>query len=150
MKPSSPAQLARLLDQLHAVYPNGIPRGLIKVPETPEHAEPADGHPPYLFVAVTSDGALAAAEDELLESIATKGLKLTKDSFSKVVVADGDSAASTLSGGSQVVLIFGGSGPRRFVEREGGGRGLVTFSVKDLLADAAHKKELWRELQKLL
>lgn len=150
MKPNSPAQLARLLDQLHAAYPHGIPLEVIKAP-IPE-ATGVTGEPDaaFLLVAVSADEALSPAEDELLESIATKGLKLAKDAFTKLVVPDVAAAGAALAGGASVVIVFGGYEQRGFIEREGGGRALMTFGVKDLLADAAHKKELWRELQKLL
>jgi hypothetical protein len=150
MKPSSPAQLARLLDQLQASYPNGIPRNVIKACEAPESGAQVDTTPPYLLVAVSAQGSLTTAEDELIDSIAIKGLKLSRDQFAKLVVSEEASVNDALGSSASVVIVFGGSQSRGLREREGGGRGLFTFSVADLLADAAHKKELWRELQKLL
>ena len=145
MKPSSPVQLVRLLDQLHAAYPNGIPRSAIKAPEVASEASPS-----YLLVALSAEGALTSAEDELVDSIATKGLKLSKDSYTKRVVRDDASIEAALSTCAGVVIVFGGSKSRGFHETASGGRALCTFSLPDLLAEAAHKKELWRELQKLL
>lgn len=147
MKPLSPIQLARLLDQLQAGYPNGIPLSVITSGAT-ESGDVVSS--PYLLVAVSSQGALRPEEEDLLDSIATRGLKLPKDSFSKTVVSDEASVDAALASGASVVLVFGGSGPRGFRERDGGGRALFTFAVSDLIADAAHKKELWRELQTLL
>ena len=151
MKPNSPEQLARLLDQLSPSYPNGIPRGVIKAAAKAKDAEAFEADVPrfHIFIAgeehSTSDGAR-----DLLSGITSKGLKIGPTEYLLTYTEDEGVENAALSSASPHVIVFGARRGSGWSERSNGSPVLFTSSLEALVGDPALKKALWKDLQALL
>jgi hypothetical protein len=142
MKPNSPLHLARLLDQVRGLYPNGIPvSALVSKASSEVSPEPFTRY--HFFVVGQRE--LSPASAELLEGIAKKGLRLSSDEYRISFVSE--SEVSTEVGGcaSERAIVFGCDGRQQLQEHC-----LVTHSLEELSSDPALKRELWRSLQTFL
>jgi hypothetical protein len=151
MKPTSPEQLARLLDQLSGSYPNGIPLSVIQAPvQSDPHGEEASPSLPYHIFIAGEEETLSPAAKELLTGITTKGLKISEQDYSVSYGASSDIAVRASTSSSSHVLVFGAERDSGWGERDNGGGILFTHSLEKLVGDPALKKELWRHLQAIL
>lgn len=147
MKPSSPHQLARFLDQVAASYPNGIPVNVIVSPASQD--DTVITAPLYQFY-VVGERELSPGATNLLEGIASKGLRLARDEYSVSRVSEQHIQREVASLPSNRVIVFGASSDRGLVRRPGGEPALLTHSLEELSGNAELKKELWRDLQAFL
>jgi hypothetical protein len=151
MKPNSPEQLARLLDQMSASYPNGIPRDVIKFVAEAEQVNETQGAVPRFHIFVVGDeGATSEAARELLVGITSKGLKISNDEYLVSYASDDAVEALALASLSPHVLVFGKGERTGWVERSAGSAVLFSPSLHGLAGDAGLKKALWRDLQAFL
>ncbi|MEN9847150.1 MAG: hypothetical protein RIS36_2297 [Pseudomonadota bacterium] len=151
MNPSTPEQLARLLDQMSASYPNGIPREVIRfVAEAQQSEEPQVAAPRFHIFVVGDEGSLSDAARELLGGITSKGLKISSEEFTLAHASDDAVEALALSSASQHVIVFGKDGRVGWGDRSDGSAVLFAPSLDGLIGDAGLKKGLWRDLQALL
>lgn len=151
MKPSTPEQLARLLDQISSSYPNGIPREAIRYVAEPEEETPEQASvAPYHIFIVGRELETSDAAKELLSAITSKGLKMSAEDYVTTYVSEGDVEGVAVASASPHVLVFGAQRESGWVDRTLGKPVLFTSSLEALLADAALKKALWRDLQALL
>ena len=150
MNPNTPEQLARLLDQISAMYPNGIPReALRRVPEREGGVEEVAGADFHIFI-VGSDAATSEASKDLLAAITSKGLKIGDADYTTSYTTDEAAQAAASGSASRKVIVFGASRENGWVERPHGNPVLFTSSLEALLSDATLKKALWRDLQTLI
>lgn len=151
MKPSTPEQLARLLDQISSSYPHGIPREAIRHVPEPEGEIPDDrsGVRFHIFI-VGSEAETSNAARELLGGITSKGLKISAAEFTTDYAPDESVESTALASSAQHVIVFGAARGNGWAERSMGKPVLFTSSLEALMADAALKKSLWRDLQSLL
>lgn len=148
MKPNSPQQLARLLDQVGGLYPNGIPVSVITAPQQDEVQPAVNEARPYHLIIV--GGEISQVERELLEGIVSKGLRVSASEYSVSYVPD-EGAMSLASGSlSERVIVFGSSRENGFLDRERGHPALFAYSLEKLAGDAGMKKEFWRALQTVI
>jgi hypothetical protein len=149
MNPTTPEQLARLLDQISASYPNGIPLSVIRAAEG-AHEDAAPAPRPYHIFIAGGEGTLCQAARELLSGITTKGLKITEDQFEISFGSASELAERATSSSSLHVLVFGADRESGWSEVGEGRRILFTYSLDRLTSDPTLKKELWRHLQAIL
>ena len=147
MKPNSPGQLARFLDQVSGLYPNGIPTSLISAPQS--EAPAISATVPYHLFIVGSEP-LSQAAKELLAGITSKGLRISTEEYSLSHTDDKEVAQEVANSLSERVIVFGASRDCGFVERSHGLPALFTQSLEAISSDAALKKGLWRDLQRFL
>lgn len=147
MKPQSPSQLARLLDQISGAYPNGIPVRSM-VPSGPSEVL-QETLPRYHFFLV-GDGDPSPTNQELLEGIASKGLRLSKEDYQSSVIPQSKVAAEVASCPSERVIVFGAVDGMGSIERVVGAPALMTYSLERLSMEPALKRELWHSLQAFL
>lgn len=147
MKPTSPTQLARLLDQVAGSYPYGIPLSSI----TTANGGEIEGESVHRFhFIVVGEPPLSKSASELLEGITSKGLRITKDDYSvSFSPAEGVDRVIQESR-SPCVLVFGEISTFGFVERPHGAPALISRPLEVLSGDTGLKKELWRNLQTFL
>ena len=151
MKPTHPEQLARLLDQLSAAYPNGIPLSAIQAPvEAGGHAEEISAPRPYHIFIAGDEESVSSAAKELLTGITSKGLKLSDDDYAVSYGAARELAERASTAPSTHVLVFGADRETGWGERSDGRGILFTHALESLVSDATLKKELWRQLQTIL
>jgi hypothetical protein len=151
MKPTSPEQLARLLDQLSASYPNGIPLSVIQVSvESVPHTEEVSTSRPYHIFIAGDEGNLSSAAKELLTGITSKGLKISNDDYAVSYGTSTELAELASTSPSTHVVVFGADRETGWAERSDGRGILFTDALEQLVHDAARKKELWRQLQAIL
>jgi hypothetical protein len=151
MKPNSPEQLARLLDQMSASYPNGIPREVIKFVADAEHAHDASSSAPRFHIFLVGDeGATSEAARELLVGITSKGLKISSEEYELSYASDDAVEALALASVSPHVIVFGKGERSGWGERSTGSAVLFAPSLDGLVGDAGLKKALWRDLQAFL
>jgi hypothetical protein len=151
MKPNTPEQLARLLDQMSASYPNGIPRDLIRVVAEAEHADDASSSAPRFHIFVVGDEATTSSPaHELLDGITSKGLKISRGEFQLSYASNDAVEELALSSVSPHVIVFGMGGRSGWGERSSGSAVLFAPPLDGLVGDAGLKKALWRDLQALL
>jgi hypothetical protein len=147
MKPTSPLQLARLLDQVGGSYPHGIPvRSIVSTApsSTPEVAAPL-----YQFL-VVGEGELSPVASALFEGITSKGLRLSSDEYTLSFIREEDISAELAKRESARVIVFGASADRGLMDRSGGEPALLAHSLEEISANTEIKKELWRGLQAFL
>ena len=161
MKPTSPEQLARLLDQLSASYPNGIPLSVIKGPDdhtavdhapdkhAPENQEVSTA-PAYHILIAGDEESLSHVARELLVGITSKGLKISDDEYAVTYGSPSELADNAAGSLSPHVVVFGAEGESGWGERADGREILFTHPLEMLVSDATLKKELWRQLQAIL
>lgn len=142
MKPHSPLQLARLLDQVSELYPNGIPASSLVSKASPE-ASCAVVTRYHFFVVGQRE--LSPTSAALLEGIAAKGLRLSTDEYSTSFISEADVSAEVGRCASERVIVFGSPGRQHLDQRC-----LETHSLEELSTDPALKRELWRCLQAFL
>jgi hypothetical protein len=151
MKPNTPEQLARLLDQISGSYPNGIPREVIRVVSVPADEAGIQEIPlRYHILVIGEEATISEAARELLHGITSKGLRVDPSQYLISFVRDEDVEASADVSHSPNVIVFGARRAIGWVERARGGPILFTSSLEDLINEAGLKKALWRDLQKLL
>ena len=151
MNPNTPEQLARMLDQMSASYPNGIPREVIKhVAEAGQVEDGANSAPRFHIFVVGDEVTTSDASSELLGGITSKGLKVTSEEYQLSYASDDVVEALALSSLSPHVIVFGKSGRSGWGERSSGSAVLFAPSLDGLVGDAGLKKALWRDLQALL
>jgi hypothetical protein len=153
MKPNTPEQLARLLDQVSALYPNGIPREVIKFVASSDEAGPSSlgATPPRFHIFVVGlEETVSEGSRQLLSGITEKGLKLGPSEFLVSYLEDGEVEGAAVASEAPHVIVFGGSRTGGWVERIQGAPVLFASSLNALISDAGLKKALWRELQTLL
>jgi hypothetical protein len=152
MKPNTPEQLARFLDQISGSYPYGIPREVIRVVSVPADDAGIQEEIPlrYHILVIGEEAAMSEAACELLHGITSKGLRVDPSQYLLSFVRDEDVESSVDVSPSPNVIVFGARRPIGWVERARGGPILFTSSLEDLINEAGLKKALWRELQKLL
>lgn len=151
MKPTTPEQLARLLDQVSASYPNGIPREAIKFVAEAEQIEEAQVAAPRFHILVVGDEETTSdAARELLSGITSKGLKIARDEYTLSYASDDAAEALALSSVSPHVIVFGKDARSGWEERPIGSAVLFVPSLNALVGDAGLKRALWRDLQALL
>ena len=151
MKPNTPEQLARLLDQVSASYPNGIPREVITfVAEAEQVADTQVAEARFHIFVVGDEGTTSDTARELLSGITSKGLKISNNEYA-LSYASGDTVeALALSSTSPHVIVFGMGGRSGWEERPAGSAVLFAPTLDELVGDAGLKKALWRDLQVLL
>ncbi len=151
MKPNTPHQLARLLDQLSASYPNGIPREVIKVTAKAKDVEVVEADVPrfHIFIAGEEHSTSHGAR-ELLTGITSKGLKIGPTEYLLTYTEDEGVENAALSSASPHVIVFGARRGAGWGERSNGSSVLFTSSLEALVGDPALKKALWKDLQALL
>lgn len=151
MKPNTPEQLARLLDQMSASYPNGIPRDLIRVVAEAEHADDASSSAPrfHIFV-VGAEATTSSAARDLLDGITSKGLKISSDEYELSYASEDAVESLALASVSPHVIVFGKGERSGWGERSAGSAVLFAPPLDGLAVDAGLKKALWRDLQALL
>lgn len=138
-----PTQLAQLLSRIAALYPYGIPTSAIVAPAEQAAAVESVRRVRARLVVVGDEASTSVDEIALLDAIATKGLKLTSDGYSKEFVQSASVAFAPGSVEGGVTILFGCSGaPEGAV-----GHVITTGSLSELMGDASLKKTLWRELQ---
>lgn len=142
MKPNSPLQLARLLDQVGSLYPNGIPVSTL-VSNASAEASPESSSRYHFFVVGESE--LTPANAALLEGIASKGLRLSSDEYRISFVSEEDVTAEVGRCASERVIVFGAPGRKDLEDRS-----LATHSLEQISSDPTLKRELWRSLQTFL
>jgi hypothetical protein len=151
MKPNTPEQLARLLDQMSVSYPNGIPRDLIRVVAEAEHADDASSSAPRFHIFVVGDEATtSSAARDLLGGITSKGLKISSEEYELSYASDDAVESLALASVSPHVIVFGKGERTGWGERSAGSAVLFAPSLDGLVGDAGLKKALWRDLQALL
>ena len=141
MKPTTPEQLVRFVDQVSTLYPNGIPVGLAKAVAPP---------PTYHLIVVGAEGEMPQGELELLVAIAIKGLKASADAYAVTYLDEREAHSQAMSSRSANVIVFGAAREYGWVVREGQKPALFTSSLSQLMTDASLKRELWRCLQTLI
>jgi hypothetical protein len=151
MKPSTPEQLGRLLDQVSASYPNGIPREAIKfVAEAEQIVEAQVSAPRFHIFVVGDENSTSDAARELLGGITSKGLKVSRDDYTLSYAAADAVEELALSSASPHVIVFGKDGRSGWGDRSSGPAVLFAPPLDGLIGDAGLKKALWRDLQALL
>jgi len=151
MKPNTPAQLARLLDQMAVSYPNGIPCDVIKFVAGAEQADDvSSASPRFHILVVGEEGASSDAARELLDGITSKGLKISSEEYELSYASDDAVEELALASLSLHVIVFGKVGRSGWGERSTGTAVLFAPSLDGLVCDAGLKKALWRDLQSLL
>ena len=148
MKPNSPQQLARLLDQVSGLYPHGIPVSVIAAPKDDESVSVVSEARAYHLIVVGDDVSQAARD--LLEGIIGKGLRVSPLECQVSHVVDGEAVALASGSESERVIVFGSSQECGFIDRERGRPPLFTFSLEKIASDPATKKEFWRALQTVM
>ena len=151
MKPNTAEQLARLLDQMSASYPNGIPREVIRVVAGAEPADDVSSSVPrfHIFV-VGNEGTISHAARELLGGITSKGLKISSGEYQLSYASNDAVEGLALASVSPHVIVFGLGGRSGWGERSSGSAVLFAPPLDGLAVDAGLKKALWRDLQTLL
>lgn len=151
MKPTSPEQLARLLDQMGASYPNGIPLSVIKAPgEQAPGSEEGSTSPAYHIFIAGDEDSLSHVARELLVGIISKGLKISDDEYAVTYGGPGELADYAAGSLSPHVVVFGAERKSGWGERGDGREILFTHPLEILVSDATLKKDLWRHLQAIL
>ena len=152
MNPNTPEQLARMLDQMSASYPNGIPREVIRVvAEVGAQVESAAaGVPRFHICIVGEEGSLSEGARELLTGITSKGLKIESSEYQLSYSSNEEVEAKAAASASPHVIVFGASRSNGWAERPQSPAVLFSPSLEALLSETALKKALWRELQTLL
>jgi hypothetical protein len=151
MKPNTPEQLARLLDQMSPSYPNGIPRQAIKFVREAAHIDDAPGEPPRFHIFIVGEEAtVSGPARDLLDGITSKGLKISLEEYQLSYASEDAVEGLALSSVSRHTIVFGKSGISGWVERSSGSAVLFAPSLEGLVGDAGLKKALWRDLQALL
>lgn len=145
MKPTSPLQLARLLDQVSGHYPNGIPVSALVSRESVN----VEVSPRYQFF-IVEERELSPVTSALMDGIASKGLRLSRDEYRVSFIAESDVVHEITKCASERVIVFHSSSREIPVERSFGEPVLLTHSLEQLANDASLKKELWRSLQTFL
>jgi len=151
MKPNTPEQLARLLDQMSASYPNGIPREVIRFVAEAEQADDASSAAPRFHIFVVGDEVTTSdAARELLGGITSKGLKISREEYELSYASDDAVETLALASVSPHVIVFGKGERSGWGERSTGSAVLFAPSLDGLVGDVELKKALWRDLQALL
>lgn len=151
MKPTSPEQLARLLDQLRESYPHGIPLSAIQAPREPETlGETHGGSSPYHIFIAGEEGNLSSSARELLVGITSKGLKISDGDYTVSYGTSDEVIELASTAAASHVLVFGAERDAGWGERSEGRGILFTHSLENLANEPALKKELWRALQAIL
>lgn len=146
-------QLARILDRVRGAYPHGIPRAAIR----PKLSAPSldNGVATVLFVVFSESPIIPPEHETLLDSIVTKGLKVSPErAFRCVVRNDHEYAAATQKHltlhGEAVVVALGGPQQDGNLEQIGTALVLNSHPLDAIARDAAVKKSFWGHLQRVL
>ena len=151
MKPQTPGQLARLLDQLTGSYPNGIPVDLLKArSEVEGEGVDTQAAPRFHIFVVGEEGSLSGEAQTLLSAIAAKGLKIEASEYLVRYHIDQDIERAALESASPHVIVFGASRETGWGARGDGSSVLFTSSLDAMVTDPALKKALWKDLQTFL
>jgi len=151
MKPTSPEQLARLLDQMSGSYPHGIPISAIQAAREPElECETPATTALYDIFIVGEEGSASPAAQELLVGITSKGLKVSEGDYTVTYVTSEEFTARSSDSVALHVVVFGADREPGWGARVDGRRTLFTHSLEKLVHDVALKKDLWRHLQEIV
>lgn len=146
MPPRTRPALARFLDKVQRLYPHGVPAALLRRAPRQEAALAC------AFVIVSSAGQLTREEQELLESIRSKALKLPAERCSVLVVPT--EATLFSSGGAEqaaaVSIVFGASEPLGHLKEGPTGFIMPTHSLAAVQGDQAAKRAVWGHLKAVL
>ena len=138
-------QLAQLLDKIGSLYPAGIPTASIVASEMSQ-PEVEVGTVPRVrarLVVVGDRSEVSSEELALLDAIATKGLKLTEDEYTREFVATSADAFAPDKPLGALTVLFG----EPAVPSNAAGMVIPTNSLASLCGDPDLKKGLWRCLQ---
>lgn len=138
-----PAQLAQLLGRIAALYPHGIPTTSIVAPAEQPVTTEAVKRVRARLVVIGEKSNTSDEEIALLDAIATKGLMIAAEDYTKEFVDTGSSAFAPGSPEGAITILFGSAS----VPEGAVGHVVATNSLTELAGDPALKKRLWRELQ---
>lgn len=146
MPPRTRPALARFLDKVQRLYPHGVPAALLR------RAPRQQSGLACSFIIVSSSGQLSRDEQELLESIRSKALKLPAERCSVVVVPSeaglADAAESAQS--AAVSIVFGSSEALGHLTEGPSGAIMRTHSLAAVQGDQAAKRAVWGHLKAVL
>ncbi len=132
-------QLASLLDKISDLYRGGVPSGTITAPA------PSEGkNSVQLRLVILGDESECSAEAlSLLDGIATNGLRLCAEGYTKEFLKPGVDPFAEGSTSAPLTILFGFDR----VSDSAVGTVILSAPLDKLLTDTASKKALWREIQ---
>ncbi len=133
--------LATFLDKVAPGYPLGIPSSAIAQPEVESLLA-------CTFVLITTTTSLADEYAELLEAIATKGLKLARGVWQVKVALPSDSSPMDLS--TPLTVVLGGAQHPGAIQTGAHGKVLFSHSIIEIAKNPSIKREFWGHLQSFL
>lgn len=132
-------QLASLLDKISDLYRGGIPSGAITAPAPSREKNSVR----LRLVILGDEGRCSAEELSLLDGIATNGLRLSAEEYSKEFLKAGVDPFAEGSTPAPLTILFGFDR----VSDSAVGTVILSAPLSKLLTDTASKKALWREIQ---
>jgi hypothetical protein len=151
VRPQQPEHLARYLDKVRASYPYGIPSASIRVVASSESA----GAIPALvsFIVFNHGAALSSEQEALLDSIATKGLKVSVDQTYRCSVASESELRAAIEAQvahNGVVVVLGAEQQDGRSDEIGAALVLYSHALADIAANPAVKRVFWGHLQTVM
>lgn len=145
------AQLASYLDRVRSAYPYGIPAGAIRSAITT--TAPTSDTRAVSFIVCSAGKALTPEHETLLESIASKGLKLTGEQTRRCVVQNREELSAAIDEHSKLssaVLVLGSEQEQGSTHDRGGSLVLYSYPLSEIATLPAIKREFWGHLQGII
>jgi hypothetical protein len=143
--------LARYLDRIRSAYPYGVPSSAIRVGAASD--VPLDKPPKVSFLVVQPQEAFSSEQDALLDSVVTKGLRLSvEQTFRRVVMDDVELQGAIVeqSALQGVIVVLGAARQDGILEQFGGSYVVYSHALSDISGQPPVKKAFWGHLQAVL